>query len=43
VTFPPDEQRGEILHERTSREEVYCIYLELNTDNCKLRRSGYVH
>jgi hypothetical protein len=43
VTFPPDEQRGEILHERPSREEVYCIYLELTTDNCKLRRSGYVH
>ena len=43
VTFPPDEQRGEILHKRPSREEVYYIYLELNTDNCKLRRSGYVH
>jgi hypothetical protein len=43
VTFPPDEQRGEILHERLSREEVYCIYLESNTDNCKLLRSGYVH
>jgi hypothetical protein len=43
VTFPPDERGGEILHQRPSREEVYCIYLELNTDDCKLRRSGYVH
>lgn len=43
VTFPPDEQLGEILHERPSCEEVYLIYLELNTDNGKLRRSGYVH
>ena len=43
VTFPPDQQRGEILHEGLSREEVYCIYLELNTNNCKLLRSGYVH
>jgi hypothetical protein len=43
LAFPPDEQRGEILHERPSREEVYCIYLERNTDDCKLLRSGYVH
>jgi hypothetical protein len=43
VTFPPDEQLGEILHERPSCEVVCCIYLELNTDNCKLLRSGYVH
>jgi hypothetical protein len=43
VTFPPGGQLGEILHQRPSCEEVYCIYLELNTDNCKLLRSGYVH
>jgi hypothetical protein len=34
VTFPPGEQLGEILYERPSCEEVCCIYLELNTDNC---------
>jgi hypothetical protein len=43
VTFGPDEQRGEILHERPAREEVHCINLELNTENCKLLRSGYAH
>jgi hypothetical protein len=43
VTFRPHEQRREILHERPAREEVYCIYLELNTENCKPLRSGYVH
>jgi hypothetical protein len=43
VTFPPGGQLGEILHERPSCEEVYCIYLELNTDNCILPRSCYVH
>jgi hypothetical protein len=43
VTFPPDEQRGEILQQRPSREEVYCIYSKLNYDNSKLLRSGYVH
>ena len=43
VTFPPDEQVVEILHAGPSCEEVYCIYLELDTDNCNLLRSGYVH
>ena len=43
VTFPPDEQGVEILHERRSRGEHYCIYLESHTDNCTLLRSGYVH
>lgn len=43
VTFPPDEQLGEILHERASCEELHYICLEHNTDNGKLRRSGYVH
>jgi len=43
VIFPPGEQLGEILHEGPSCEEVSCIYLELNTDNCNLLRSGYVH
>jgi hypothetical protein len=41
--FPPGEQLGEILHEGPCCEGVYCIYLGLNTDNCKLLRSGYVH
>lgn len=44
VTFPPDQKLGKILHEAPSRQEVYFVYLKLNTDNCKLqRRSGYVH
>jgi hypothetical protein len=43
VAFPPDEHRGEILHEKPSREEGYCIYSESNADNCKLPGSGYVH
>ena len=43
VTFPPDEQLGEIPPERPACEEPYYIHLDLNTDNCKLLRSGYVH
>jgi hypothetical protein len=44
VTFPPDQKLGEVLHEAPFRQEVYCVYLTLNTDNCKLQlRSGYVH
>jgi hypothetical protein len=43
VTFPPDQQVGDILHERPSCEDVYRIYSERNTDDSKLLRSDHVH
>jgi hypothetical protein len=43
VTFPPDEQLGDILHERPCCEELHFIYLKLNNNAIKQRRSGYVH